>query len=184
MAAKEDGETASQRPKDHRHRSAGCLQRNWQRKVGALAKGGKHGRNNPWQKSSGKKGGKGQEEGGKERTKTCWTCGKTRHIAAWCRKGGNKNLYAFGEDGSEAEESVENEEDLQAWCMLEESENEQWQEVISRRSKQRAKKVNQASLSSVECSQQFESEEDYGDERQVGESQSHHGLWSRRSCDA
>ena len=27
------------------------------------------------------------------------------------------------------EESAENEEDLQAWCLLEESENEQWQEV-------------------------------------------------------
>ena len=39
----------------------------------------------------------------------------TEHIAAWCRKGGNKNLYATGEDGSEtAEESVENEEDVQA----------------------------------------------------------------------
>ena len=40
----------------------------------------------------------------------------------------------------------------QAWCLLEESENEQWQEVISRRSKQRAKKVNQASLLGVESS--------------------------------
>ena len=30
----------------------------------------------------------------------------------------------------------------------------------------------------------FESEEDRGGERQVGESQSYHGLWSRRSCDA
>ena len=33
------------------------------------------------------------------------------------------------------EESVENEEDLQAWCPLEESENEQWQEVISKQNK-------------------------------------------------
>ena len=69
------------------------------------------------------------------------------------RKGGSKNLYAIDEDCSEnAEESAENEEDLQAWCILEESENEQWQEVISRRSKQRMKKVNQASLLSVESS--------------------------------
>ena len=30
----------------------------------------------------------------------------------------------------------------------------------------------------------FESEEDRGGERQVGESQGYHGLWSRRSCDA
>ena len=92
-------------------------------------------------KGSGKNEGKGQEQGGKGETRKCWTCGKTGHIAAWCRKGGNKNLYARDEDGSEnAEESVENEEDLQAWCKLEESENEQWKEV------------NQASLLSVESS--------------------------------
>ena len=64
-----------------------------------------------------------------------------------------KNLYAINEDDSEnVEESAETEEYLQAWCLLEESENEQRQEVISRRSKQRSKKVNQASLLSVESS--------------------------------
>ena len=42
--------------------------------------------------------------------------------------------------------STESEEDLQAWCILEESNSEQWQEVISRRSRQRARKTNQASL--------------------------------------
>ena len=47
---------------------------------------------------------------------------------------------------------LDNDEDLQAWCLLEESENEQWQEVISSRSKHRAKKVKQASLLSVESS--------------------------------
>ena len=36
--------------------------------------------------------------------------------------------------------------------LLEENENGQWQEVISRRDKQRAKKPNQASLLSVESS--------------------------------
>ena len=56
------------------------------------------------------------------------------------------------DDSENAEESAENEEDLQAWCQLEESEHEQWQEVISRQSKQRAKKVNQASLLRVESS--------------------------------
>ena len=75
------------------------------------------------------------------------------HIAAWCKKGGNTNLYAIDEDSGNIEESVRNEEDLQAWCLLEESENEQWQEVINRRDKQRAKKANQASLLSVESSQ-------------------------------
>ena len=71
--------------------------------------------------------------------------------AAGCRKGGSKNLYAVDEDENEnIEESVEEEDDLQTWCLLEESESEQWQEVISKRSKQRAKRVNQASLLSVE----------------------------------
>ena len=41
---------------------------------------------------------------------------------------------------------------MQAWCLLEESENEQWEEVISRRNKQRVKKANRASLLSVESS--------------------------------
>ena len=171
MATKEDGENASQEGQS------------WNEKG---SKGSKGGGKNSWQKGSGKKGGKGQEKGGKGETRTCWTCGKTGHIAAWCRKGSNKNLYAIDEDDSEnVEESAEDEDDLQAWCLLEESENEQWQEVISRRNKQRVKRANQASLLSVERSQSlFESEEDRGGERQVGESQSYHGLWSRRSCDA
>ena len=76
------------------------------------------------------------------------------HIAAGCRKGSNKNLYAIDEDDSEnVEELAEDEDDLQAWCLLEENENEQWQEVISRRNKQRVKRANQASLLSVESSQ-------------------------------
>ena len=73
------------------------------------------------------------KKSGKRDSRTCWTCCKTGHIAAWCRKRGNTNLYAVDEDGGEkAEESTECEEDLQAWCLLEESENEQWQEVISK----------------------------------------------------
>ena len=63
-------------------------------------------------------------------------------------------MYAVDEDDSEnVEESAEDEDDLQAWCLLEESENEQWQEVIRRRNKQRVKRANQASLLSVESSQ-------------------------------
>ena len=38
-----------------------------------------------WQKGSGKKGGKVQEKGGKGESRTCWMCGKTGHIAPWCR---------------------------------------------------------------------------------------------------
>ena len=78
--------------------------------------------------------------------------------AAGCRKGGNKNLYAVDEDENEnIEESVEDEDDLQAWCLLEESEIEQWQEVINRRSKKRVKRANQSSLLSVENSQNVSS---------------------------
>ena len=67
-------------------------------------------------------------------------------------------MYAVDEDENEnIEESVEEEDDLQAWCLLEESESEQWQKVINRRSKQRAKKVNQSSLLSVENTQSVSS---------------------------
>ena len=60
-------------------------------------------------------------------------------------------MYAVDEDdGENAEESTENEEDLQAWCLLEESENEQWQEVISKHNKRNVKKANPASLLRVE----------------------------------
>ena len=80
-------------------------------------------------------------------------CPKGARSAACCRKGGNRNLYAKDEHDSEnLEEPTENEEDLQAWWLLGESENEQWQQVTSRRSKQRAKKINQPSLLSVESS--------------------------------
>ena len=62
--------------------------------------------------------------------------------AAGCRKGSSKNLYAIDEDENQnVEESAEEEDDLQAWCLLEESESEQWQEVISRRNKQRGKRA-------------------------------------------
>ena len=42
-------------------------------------------------------------------------------------------------------------------CLLEESENKQWQEVIRRRNKQRVKKANQALLLSVESSHSLSS---------------------------
>ena len=63
-------------------------------------------------------------------------------------------MYAVDEDdGENAEESTENEEDFQAWCLLEENENEQWQEVIiCKQNKQRVKKANQAPLLSVDSS--------------------------------
>ena len=44
---------------------------------------------------------------------------KQKHVAVWCRKGGNKHVYAIDEDDSEnVEEATDNEEDLEAWCFL------------------------------------------------------------------
>ena len=162
MAARDDGENASQEG-DQRiidlalravYKGTGKGKWGFAKGQSWNEKGGKSGKGfgkNSWQKGSGKKGGKGQEKVGKGETRTCWTCGKTGHIAAMCRKGINKNLYAVDEDENEnTEESVEDEEELQAWCLLEESESEQWQEVTSRRTKQRAKKVKPSSLLSVE----------------------------------
>ena len=48
-----------------------------------------------------RKGITGQEQGGKGGTRACWTCGKTGHVAAWCRQGGNNELHAVEEDDSE-----------------------------------------------------------------------------------
>ena len=93
------------------------------------------------------------EKGGKGESRTCWTCGKAGHIAAWCRKGGNINLYAVDEDDSEnVEESTENEEDLQAWCLLEGSENEQWQKG-DQQTEQAKGEEGQSSVT-VECGEQ------------------------------
>ena len=42
--------------------------------------------------------------------------------------GSNKHVYAIDEDDIDnIEEAPDNEEELQAWCLLEESEHEQWQ---------------------------------------------------------
>ena len=50
-------------------------------------------------------------------------------------------------------ETPDNDELLRAWCLLEESVNELWQEVISRRDKQKVKKATQVSLLCVQNSQ-------------------------------
>ena len=42
-------------------------------------------------------------------------------------EGDNKNLYAIGEEESEVnDEATDNEEEWQAWSLLEESEHEPW----------------------------------------------------------
>ena len=68
--------------------------------------------------------------------------------------------YAIDEeDSGHVEEANDSEEDLQALCLLEESEDEQWQELVSRRAKQKMQKANQASQLSVESSHNSKSKE-------------------------
>ena len=103
-------------------------------------------------KPRGKKGGKGEEKGGKGDTRDCWSCGKTGHIAArGTKESWNRSLNAVEEDtGDISEEVREDEDELHAWCLLEDSETEQWQEVSSKKSKLKMKKFAHESLVSVE----------------------------------
>ena len=105
-----------------------------------------------WSETEGKEGGKGQEKGGKDDTRVCWSCGKTGHIASNCTKGSwNRSLNAVDEDtGDISEEVHEDEDELHAWCLLAESENEQSQELISDKLKLKLKKLAHESLLSVE----------------------------------
>ena len=67
------------------------------------------------------------------------------------RESWNRSLNAVDEDtGDISEEVCEDEDELHALCLLEESDNEQWQEVISKKSKLKLKKVARESLPSVE----------------------------------
>ena len=65
-------------------------------------------------------------------TRVGWSCGKAAHLAANCTKGSwNRRLNAVDEDkGDISVEMHEDEYELHAWCLLEESEKEQWQEVL------------------------------------------------------
>ena len=81
MAAREDGESASQ---DGDQRIMDLALQAVYRGTG---KGGKDGGKGPWQKGSGKKGGKGQEKGGKGETITCWECGKAGNVTREEEKG-------------------------------------------------------------------------------------------------
>ena len=88
-------------------------------------------------KTGGKKGGKkGKRKVAKVTSEFAGAVGKTVHIAANCTKGSwNKRLNA-GRRGDISEEVHEEEDELHAPCLLEESEIEQWQEVTSKKSKE------------------------------------------------
>ena len=90
-----------------------------------------------WSKTGCKKGGTGQEKGGKGDTIVCWYCGENRRQGSW-----NRSLNAVDEDNGDIREEVrENEDELHAWCLLEESEIEPWQEVSSKISTLKLKKL-------------------------------------------
>ena len=89
--------------------------------------------------------------GGKGDTRGCWSCGKRGHMAAKCLKGNwNRSLNAVEEDEGDISEEHEDDDELQAWFLLEESENEQWQEVTSKKSNVKTKKFAHESLLRVE----------------------------------
>ena len=72
-------------------------------------------------------------------------------VASCTMENWNRSLIAVDEDKGYISEGVQDDEDeLHAWCLLEESENEQWQEVISKKSKLKFKKLDHESLLSVE----------------------------------
>ena len=123
---------------------------NWNEKGG---NGGKDGGQFVAEGASARKEEKGKRKVARGQSRTCCTCGKTGHIAACCRKEETQICTPLTKTTVRMLKSRQkNEEDLQAWCLLEESENEQWQEVISKQNKRRVKKDNQASLLSMENS--------------------------------
>ena len=95
-----------------------------------------------------------------------------------CQRGGNKNLYAIDEEDELNEEAPDNDEELQAWCALDENENEHWQEG----DQQRRQTNNEDSRSCVAIESGKQSKVEFHEHRrsegQMGESQSHSGLWS------
>ena len=72
------------------------------------------------------------------------------YIAANCAKGSwNRSLNAVEEDNGDISEEV-HDDGLHAWCLLEESDIEQWQEVTSKKSNLNTKMYAHESYLSVE----------------------------------
>ena len=95
---------------------------------GQSGKVARRGGNDIWSKGGGNKGGNGHEKGGKN----CGSCCAKGHIASVCSPDeSNENIW---------EEVHEHDDEPNAWCILEESEKEQWQEVISKQNRKIVKK--------------------------------------------
>ena len=72
-----------------------------------------------WSKTVGKKGGKGQEKGGEGDARVCWSCGKTRHMAANCAKGSwIRSLNAVEEHKGDISEEVHKGGSDRVWSRL------------------------------------------------------------------
>ena len=72
-------------------------------------------------------------------------------IAHCTKENWNRSLNAVDEEKGDIREKVhEDELELHAWCLLEESEKEQWQEVISKESKLKLQNMAHGSVLSVE----------------------------------
>ena len=111
------------------------------------SKGSKGGGKNSWQKGNGKKGSKGQEEVAQEKRGHVGRAARQKTLQLGARKEATRICtQQMKMTVKTSRELAEDKDDLQAWCLLEENENEQWQEVMSRRNKQRVKRANQASL--------------------------------------
>ena len=95
---------------------------------------------------SSKDGQKGQWQEKKQRLKSKVARRNTEYVGLVVKQ----DTLQRGVSKGRQQRHLDNDEELQPWRLLEESENEQWQRVISRRDKQKAKKANQASLLSVE----------------------------------
>ena len=92
-------------------------------------------------------------------------------------------MHAAGEEESEVnEDTVDNEQKLHAWCLLDESEHEQRQEVISRRDTQRLKNTAHVSLLSVGNKQGSTSKNKVQVKGKCVKVRVTIGSWSCRTC--
>ena len=114
-------------------------------------KGGDRAGKGQWSKTGGKKGGKGKGKVAKVTPKFAGAAGKQDTLRQNCTKGiWNRSPNAVDEDKGDISEEVredEDEDELHASCLLEESENEQWQEVISKKSKLKFELAHESLLS-------------------------------------
>ena len=120
-------------------------------------------------------GGEETEKGGKGGSGTCWTCGNTRHIAALCLRATTRTCAPLAMAKNEVdEEALGKQEELEAWCLLKESEQMQW----PRSDKQKRQPTIKERLACFTIESGKQSRVDFQElvESRTGESQSNDGL--------